>query len=471
VKTALVMRQAVLGAIAEAESNARQIIQVATKRFGPEDSSVILGQYALADVLIRAKRLDESIDVFREASAKTHRVFGDAHPITTKIDVRLSRLLGMLGRMDEAQRVLEEFNQRRSIATGERFYGHGLWLINAILRAQAGQVPDGNEVIKQIRAAAGINDRSHTEGGGWPRVLPEAMRLLKDGELEELIALLEQDWQRLRASGATDDDRLILLPETLGCAYSAAGRHADALPLKRSAYEASLQRIGRKPWGTHEVLRGLCFEIAALGNRDEDLAYVAAELERHEQAWGDEPSAVVHAYELAVAGLWSGPNCPDRVVEWARLTFEKARAANVTSLWRYGMQVFYAEVLFQAGDLDEAIKNSQEAIAGYTSHTPLLSKLAAHYWLSRHEAMLAAMLAARNPSEKAVAELADRCESLLKMYQKSDFFQVFSAGQNRRILQRAIGRLIDHLQAAGRTEEADAWRAKLAQLSTARGTP
>ncbi len=471
VQTRLAMRQSCLGQFAEAETQVRRIIDLATDRFGADDPAVIAAQRELAAMLARAERTDEAIVVLQDAFESAQRVFGCAHPTTNLIYGNLGWLLRLAGRLDEAQRFDLDFNQRCKSAYAGPFHACRSDLAYAVQRARAGQAPDGKRILELVRASAAIDDPEHTRHQGWCNTFSTALRYLSESELAELIGLLEQDWQRLQAGSAGEDHRFIIVPATLAFAYSAAERHADALPLLRRVYETWVKQFGRDAWKSHDMLRWVCGEIAALGSREEDLDTVARELELYEKVHAGKPRAFVHAIEAVVGQFTWRPDPPLRVVDWARRLAESARSAECTFLWRYHMQQNYAEVLFQAGHLDEAIKNGAEALAGFQKHNHLCrtAGVVGRIRLSLDEARVAVMLAARDPSPAAIANLAECAERAWAGYEKwlrADFNDF-----GRLDMRQAIEHLIRHLEAGSRVEEADTWRPRLAQLNTVRGTP
>jgi len=131
----------------------------------------------------------------------------------------------------------------------------------------------------------------------------------------------------------------------------------------------------------------------------------------------------------------------------------------------------YALMLHLLGRTDEAIALQRTVVEEAARLFPMLPVYGqgpqSRSFLVYYRAALAEMLATRDPSAENIADLADPCEQLVQMYRECKWSsrQIYRANTPR-----LIGRLIELLEAAGRGEEAEAWRAKLAEFKTVRGT-
>jgi tetratricopeptide (TPR) repeat protein len=327
----------------------RAPVDAARRRLADARALLEAGQYA--------QGLEVAGPLVREAEGLGYR------PLLAEALLMHGRLLGLAGRLEEAEPVLYRglwaAEAGRDDETAARVWGLLVWVVGE----QRARVAEASRLVEHARASVERLGRER-----FPDVTADLhLRLgglrLVEGRLEEAAAEYEAGLAFARERFGPDSLRTANFLSGLGRARSRQLRHADALALWRQA-QAIRERVWEPGNPAHALnLNNIAISLAELGRTAEALATLQRSLALLELARGvDHPSLAAPLTNIAYHLRRQGRLAEARAhLRRAVALFEKSRGPDhpntTVALCSLGMAAY------EAGELEEALGLQREALA------------------------------------------------------------------------------------------------------------
>ncbi len=432
----------------EAERTAREAVDRSQRLFGLENYLTLQARRALGVALHLQGRCQESVDVLHPLVLDSARVLGPMHIATLRTGTELSIVYADLGQSMKHAELCKSMAADMERDRGKddpwsiRFLGAA-----AVARARAGDIMGGAREIENLLPKVDPRDQ-----GGRASVRGylsnQYLGLFSFAkEPQGLIPAMAQELERSRQAAPPNPERLWLQLLALGYLHAESQQHEPAVALYREAEEIRRSQVRGKPaygWGMRPW-EWLTTSVGALGNRDEDIAYIAERLQQAERDLVDDPRMLGFYYNHASWPLRKGGRNLDKVVEWGRLaheTFARKFSEDDRTTLGWGADT-HARALFAAGQAAEAEKLMRVSVARLEECCPGDPDL--HFFRARHAEVLLAL----GRREEAMPMLTSACEQLVRL-----------RDEDRSEIVAQVEVLAKELEASGDTAAAARWRAR-----------
>ncbi|HEY3229251.1 MAG TPA: tetratricopeptide repeat-containing protein kinase family protein, partial [Roseiflexaceae bacterium] len=435
------------GEFAQAESLARQALEIIEARFGPQDRRVALARQQLAEMLRARGQLVEAGPLVRDALSILRRECGDDHPLVAAALSELAALREEQGAFAEAEELCREALaiRRRTLPDDHPEVAAALDRLGAISWRQ-GHYPEADQALREAlalkRRILGDNDPDIAVTLGTLVLIAK-----ERGELAEAEALGREALAILRRHGQ-ERPNLAATLSNLAWVLHARGDLEGAEPLFREGLEVARQVYGE----THPVVAAAANNLGTLlltrGQHAAAEPLFEAALRTWEGAYGRKHPHVA-ACLANLAKVHQGLGEPGEAESLLREALEINRellgrkhpsvANNLASL---------ADLLQRRGEPAAAEPLLRECLEIRRANLP-----EEHWIIGFTQCLLGACLAAqgRNPAAE---------ELLTAGYQA-----LSAAGKApESALKQALEELARFYEQTGQSDQAAAYRTKLAQL-------
>jgi eukaryotic-like serine/threonine-protein kinase len=263
-----------LDRIDESRSISESLLPILQAKLGPDDSLTLVCQHTLADAYQKQGRIVKAGEYFEQCYSLARGRFGPEHPVTINMMASYASHQYAIGQYKEARRVLTQLVAISREKLGPLHVSSLLAQMNlASAQLEAGQVADAFALLEPL--VAQFSDRfgsDHHRTLECINVLGHAYLRLE--EFDKALPIFEKSHETAMVRYGVKHDVMLQLSGGLSLTYFAQGQYGKALSICLENLDAVRSRFGAAHPETLRLMMDTAAVYAAIGQIDKALPIV-----------------------------------------------------------------------------------------------------------------------------------------------------------------------------------------------------